>query len=549
MTLELKPLESYTQPEGPVVLIILDGVGIGKNDDSNAVFKANTPFLDSLKSKENIYTELKAHGTAVGMPSDNDMGNSEVGHNALGAGRIFDQGSALVKKALETHSIYSNDTWKQGISNCLTQKSTLHLIGLLSDGNVHNHIDYQCDIIKQACNEGIKKIRLHILLDGRDVRGRSALTYLNTLNELIESLKEECDIKIASGGGRMITTMDRYNADWSIVERGWNAHVLGLGNEFKSAESAIKDAYQSDPSLNDQYIPPFVITQNNSPVGTIEDHDTVFFTNFRGDRGIEISMAFENDDFDKFDRKRKPSVFYAGMMQYDGDLKLPKHFLVEPPTIKNSVSEYLCHQQIKSFAISETQKYGHVTYFWNGNKSGYINKDLENYIEIPSDKIPFNEAPDMKAHEITNKTLELLKSKQFQFGRINFPNGDMVGHTGDLSATIQSLETTDSCTQKIVHEVLQQKGVVIVLADHGNADEMYTVKDGIKTEKTAHTLNPVPCAIIDSRKECPYILQKSIENPGLANIAATLCNLLGYEAPKNYETSLIQLKKSEKIIS
>jgi 2,3-bisphosphoglycerate-independent phosphoglycerate mutase len=540
MIQKLNKLNKLNNRKGPVVLIILDGVGIGKDTEANAIYKAKSPFLDSLK-QHNLYCELKAHGKAIGMPTDEDMGNSEVGHNALGAGRIYDQGSLLVKRAIESSSIYSNKTWIEGLSNCKKHNSTLHFIGLLSDGNVHNHIDYQLKIIEKSAQE-YTKIRLHILLDGRDVEARSALTYIKKLNQLITTLqKKNIDIKIASGGGRMITTMDRYNADWSIVERGYNAHVHGIGNSVKSAEEAITRAYESDFNLNDQYIPPFVICENNKPVGIIQDNDTVFFTNFRGDRSIEISQAFENKNFNKFNRKNHPNIFYAGMMQYDGDKQIPKNFLVTPPQIKNCLSEFLCHENISSFAISETQKYGHVTYFWNGNKSGYVNKSLESFHEIKSDTIPFNEAPDMKAYEITEKTLELLNSNNYKFGRINFPNGDMVGHTGDIKATIQSIETIDICTKKLVDKILKLNGIAIILADHGNADEMFTIKNNIKLPKTSHTLNPVPCAIFDSNYQNEYKINTK-EKFGLANIASTILELLDLSPPKIYYKSILEFK-------
>ena len=479
-------------------------------------------------------------GTAVGMPSDMDMGNSEVGHNTLGAGRIFDQGSALVKKAIDSGQIFKSSTWKKGIQQCLKNNSTLHLIGLLSDGNVHNHIDYQIKTITQAVKDGITSIRLHCLLDGRDVEARSALSYIKVLNKTILSLiNQNIDIKIASGGGRMITTMDRYNADWSIVERGYNAHVHGIGNPFSSIEDAIKIAYQ-DTSITDQYIEPFVIVENGDPVGKIKNGDTVFLTNFRGDRAIEISQAFENELFTRFDRGSRPDIFFAGMMQYDGDCNIPQNYLVAPPTISHSLSDYLCKENITSFAISETQKYGHVTYFWNGNKSGFINKELETYIEIPSDNIPFDQKPKMKALEITEKAIELLDTHSYQFGRINFPNGDMVGHTGNFEATVTTMETVDKCTQQLVDKIISLNGIAIVTADHGNADEMFTIKDSKKEIKTAHSLNPVPFCIIDSNAKQTYTLQPH-NTPGLANIAATICNLLGFQAPSDYEPSLIEV--------
>lgn len=531
----------YTKSTGPVVLVILDGVGIGKNDESNAVYLAKTPVLDALMTSS-LSTQLKAHGKAVGMPSDADMGNSEVGHNALGAGRVFDQGASLVKNAIDSREIFDGPTWKKAIQNTQDNDSTLHFIGLLSDGNVHSHIHHLIAMINNARDSRIKRIRIHILLDGRDVDEKSALSYI----EIVESHLAEMnamkghDYKIASGGGRMITTMDRYDADWSIVERGWKAHVLGMADySFSSAQEAIEYFYDEDPTRIDQYLPPFIISDTNGPIGEIVDGDSVIFFNFRGDRAIELTRAFEEKNFNKFDRIRHPHVFFAGMMQYDGDLQLPKHFLVTPPKIKGSVSEYLCAENIRSFAISETQKYGHVTYFWNGNKSNYINEDLETYIEIPSDKVPFDQKPDMKAKEITEKSIQLITSGQFDFGRINYPNGDMVGHTGIMKAVIQSMETTDHYLGQLLDTIKQAKGIAIVLADHGNADEMFTIRNGVKTPKTSHTLNPVPCIIMDYSGHHQISLNPAIQNPGLANIAATICNCLGFKAPSEYEASLI----------
>lgn len=259
-------------------------------------------------------------------------------------------------------------------------------------------------------------------------------------------------------------------------------------------------------------------------------------------RRIELSTAFEQEDFDKFDRVRVPDVLFAGMMEYDGDLHIPKNYLVSPPSIEGPVGVYMCANGISSFAISETQKYGHVTYFWNGNKSGFIDQNLETYVEIPSDKIRFDEAPKMKAYEITNKAIELLKSGQFKFGRINYPNGDMVGHTGVPEAIITSVEAVDDCLASILDVIKELGGIAVVLADHGNADEMFTVKNGKKQVSTAHSLNPVPCAIVDYGYQGEYVMAQ-IKTPGLANVAATLLNLLGYEAPKNYAPSLIEFKK------
>ncbi len=543
MSLELKKLPNFSGRQGPLLLIIMDGVGIGKEDDSNGVFLAKTPCLDELM-KSKLYTQLKAHGTAVGMPSDEDMGNSEVGHNALGAGRVFDQGAKLAKRSIESGAMFETETWKKLVERVKSDNKVFHFIGLLSDGNVHSHIDQLLALINRCAQEGVRRVCIHVLLDGRDVYEKSALGYIEKVENLVTEINashKDYEYRIASGGGRMVTTMDRYNADWSIVERGWKAHVLGRGRRFASAREAVETYYKEDPKMTDQYLDSFVIEDDGSPVGTIEDGDSVVFFNFRGDRAIELSMAFENNDFDKFDRVREPDVLFAGMMEYDGDLHVPRHYLVSPPEIEAPVGAYMCANGISSFAISETQKYGHVTYFWNGNKSGYINEKLEIYVEIPSDKIRFDQAPKMKAAEITSKTIELLKSGQYKFGRLNFPNGDMVGHTGIPEAIIISVEAVDQGVARLLEVVRELNGIAVVLADHGNADEMFTVKNGKKQVSTAHSLNPVPCAIVDPGYQGEYEMA-NLPGQGLANVAATLLNLLGFEAPKEYAPSLIRFK-------
>lgn len=542
MKLQLSKLKKFNGRPGPLLLIIMDGIGIGKKFDGNAVYKAKTPVLDKLLASK-LYTQLKAHGPAVGLPSEDDMGNSEVGHNAIGAGRIFAQGAKLVNKSIESGEIFNSNIWKS-VTASGKNNGTIHFIGLLSDGNVHSHINHLFALIEQCKLEGVHKVRIHVLLDGRDVPGKSALKYLKITEDLLSKINSDSnfDYKIASGGGRMIVTMDRYNADWNIVKRGWDAHVLGVGRKFSSAFQAVETFYSEDENIIDQYLDSFVIVdENNQPIGAIHDGDSVVFFNFRGDRAIELSRAFEENDFNFFDRVRVPKVYYAGMMQYDGDLLIPKNYLVFPPAIDRTISEYLCSQEVTSFAISETQKYGHVTYFWNGNRSGYIDKSLETYIEIPSDRIEFDKAPKMKAVEITEKTTELLKSGKYKFGRINFPNGDMVGHTGNFDAAVIAVETVDECVGKLLSVVDKLKGIAIVTADHGNSDEMWTEKNGVRTPKTSHTLNPVPFAIYDPLYKNEYIMA-NFKNAGLTNMAATILNLLGYEKVEDYDESLIAFK-------
>ena len=385
----LQKSASFKAIQGPIVTIVLDGVGLTERQVGNAVAAARKPTLDRLLAKYPSI-QLKAHGTAVGMPSDADMGNSEVGHNAIGSGQVYTQGAALVKDALETGEIFQRDAWKEIVSNVKEHNSTLHFLGLFSDGNVHSHIDHLKALILQAKKEGVHTVRIHALLDGRDVPETSALEYVGPFEQFLKELNgPSFDAAIASGGGRMRITMDRYQADWPMVALGWKTHVRAEGEQFASATDAVTKLRERTKA-SDQNLDPFVITKNGKPVGPIVDGDSVVFFNFRGDRAIEITQAFcSGPEFTAFDRGAVPKVCYAGMLEYDGDLKLPKRFLVPPPAIKGTLGEHLAEAGITQYAISETQKYGHVTYFWNGNRSGKFSDKLELYHEIPSDTVPF----------------------------------------------------------------------------------------------------------------------------------------------------------------
>ncbi len=547
MSLQLDKLKIFHGRKGPLLLIIMDGIGVGKQDETNAVWLAKTPVLDSL-FKSDIYTQLKAHGMAVGLPSDDDMGNSEVGHNAMGAGRVFDQGARLVNQALKSGEIFKTKVWDEIVKRAQSG-GAVHFIGLLSDGNVHSHIEQLYILIDKCAEMNFPKVKIHALLDGRDVGERTALDYLLPTEEKMKNISKQkgVDYTIASGGGRMKVTMDRYNSDWNIVKRGWDAHVMGKGRMFRSASQAVKTFYEEDPKATDQYLPAFVVMDSTGkPKGTIKDGDAVVFFNFRGDRAIEISRAFTEKEFTEFDREPLPDIFYAGMMEYDGDAHVPPNYLVHPPAIDRVVTEYLCSEGIKSFAISETQKYGHVTYFWNGNRSGYIDENLEKYVEIPSDRIEFDKAPQMKAKEITDTVIDLLKSGNYKFGRLNYPNGDMVGHTGTMKAAIVAVETVDRCVGELLNIIKEVGGIAVVTADHGNADQMFTIdKKGNKSVKTAHSLNPVPFIIYDPLYQGEYRLA-DLKEKGLSNIAATLLNLLGYEKPQDYDPSLIEIVSDSK---
>ena len=544
----LKKLASFPGIQGPIVTIIMDGYGLPKSDVGSAIAAARKPTLDRLFAKyPNV--RLRAHGTAVGMPSDDDMGNSEVGHNAIGAGQVYSQGAALVADAIAAGSIWQGTAWQEIIAGAKAGRGVIHFIGLFSDGNVHSHLDHLKAMIVRAKEEGVKAVRVHALLDGRDVPETSALDYVEPFEAFLASLcGADFDAQIASGGGRMNITMDRYDANWSMVEKGWKTHVLGQGDLFASASEAVKALRVKKPGVIDQDLPPFVIARDGKPVGTVEDGDSVVFYNFRGDRAIEITRAFEETPFDKFDRVRLPKVTYAGMLQYDGDLKLPKRFLVNPPAILDTTGEWFAQCGIAQFACSETQKFGHVTYFWNGNRSNKF--DGETWLEVPSDIVPFEQRPWMKAAEITDAMIAALQSGKYKTLRCNFANGDMVGHTGSFRAATMAIEAVDLSLARLLPVIDALGGVALITADHGNADEMYELDkktkqpaqnpDGSFKAKTAHTLNPVPLILYDNVSGGKLSL-KQTEQAGLSNIAATTANLLGFEKHAKWDESLLTI--------
>ena len=545
----LKKLASFPGIPGPVVIIVMDGYGLPKNDTGSAIAAARKPTLDRLFATcPNI--RLRAHGTAVGMPSDDDMGNSEVGHNAIGAGQVYSQGAALVANAIADGSIWQGEAWQQIIAGAKTGRGVIHFIGLFSDGNVHSHIDHLKAMVGRAKGEGVKAVRIHALLDGRDVPETSALDYVVPFEAFLAELSADgFDARIASGGGRQNITMDRYDANWAMVEKGWHTHVLGKGQQFANATAAVNGLREQNPGTIDQDLPPFVIGDNGQPVGAIEDGDSVVFFNFRGDRAIEITRAFEDADFARFDRVRAPKVTYAGMLQYDGDLKLPRRFLVAPPAIANTTGEWFSKSGIAQFACSETQKFGHVTYFWNGNRSGKFAG--ETWQEVPSDVVPFEQRPWMKAAEIADAMIEALKSGRYRTLRCNFANGDMVGHTGNFQAATLAIEAVDLSLARILPVIDALGGVALITADHGNADEMYELDkktreparnpDGSFKAKTAHTLNPVPLILYDNSSGGKLGLRQT-DTAGLSNIAATVANLLGLEKHPAWDESLLEVR-------
>ena len=394
-------------------------------------------------------------------------------------------------------------------------------------------------MLRKAAAQGVRKLRVHALLDGRDVPGRSALRYVDRLEKVLAELRASgVDARIASGGGRMRITMDRYGADWGMVERGWDVHVRGLGRRFASARQAVETMYE-EGAPDDQHLDGFVIVEDDRPVGPIRDRSAVLLFNFRGDRAVEISKAFEADSFPYFDRGPRPEVFFAGMMQYDGDELVPEHFLVEPPAIDRTMGELLARAGKRQLAVAETQKFGHVTYFWNGNRSGKFDDQLETYIEVPSDLLPFDERPWMKAAEVTDAIVDAVVADPYDFVRINYANGDMVGHTGNLRAARVAVEAVDLCLARLVRLVERSSGMLVVTADHGNADQMIDTDDGGAKPRTSHSLNPVPFAIYDPAAPGGGPKLRALEGAGLGNVAATCLELLGFEVPEGYLPSLL----------
>jgi 2,3-bisphosphoglycerate-independent phosphoglycerate mutase len=543
-------LSSLAPPAGPVVLAILDGVGWGPGDAGDAVHLARKPTLQRLWQQYPTRT-LRAHGKAVGLPSDADMGNSEVGHNALGAGRVFEQGAALVNQALASGAVWRGETWRWLVAPLVGHGGTLHLCGLLSDGNVHAHIAHVEALLRQAAADGVRRVRIHALADGRDVADPSFEGYVQAIEAVCAELGGlGCDAQIASGGGRMAVTMDRYEADWPMVQRGWRLHVHGEGEAFASVTAALATLRQRPGGGSDQSLGGFVIADAAGPIGRVEDGDAFVLWNFRGDRALQLTRAFEEGEgFDAFERGRRPAVRFAGMMQYDGDLHLPARYLVEPPAIDQTMGEFLAAAGRTTLAVSETQKFGHVTYFWNGNRSGVLAPGCERYIEIPSDRVPFDQTPAMKAREICDAVLLALEGPQrWDFVRLNFANGDMVGHTGKLEATVAAIEAVDRELGRLLDKVLALGGILVVTADHGNADDMWMRNgkgqpqrhaDGSVQPRTAHTLNPVPLTIADARPQPPWRLRADLADAGLANVAATLLMLMGIAVPPIYAPSLV----------
>ncbi len=524
------------QFDGPVVLAVLDGVGLAPDSPGNAVSKARTRFLGEAASKY-FHVTLDASGEAVGL-LPGQMGNSEVGHNTMGCGRIFKQGIAHIEEAFKNGEVFNSEAWKGAVAKVQHgDDAMLHFAGIFSDGGVHSHISHLEQMISKAYDEGIRKMRVHAVFDGRDVPPQSEPKYIKRLETYIQQF-EGADIKIASGGGRMVCISDRYENDWTVVARGWDMMVNGEADYyFQSAEEAIMMLRRIDPNVQDQNLPPFVVVDHDEkPVGKIKKGDALIYFDFRADRAIEIAQAFTYWDFPHFNRGHyKPDdVYFAGMTEYNSDTHVPEHRLVEPIHINETLNQLLGQHDISQFAISETVKFGHITYYFNGNS--YDKAKGEKFVEINSYTEPFETRPWMRCAEITDAVLKHLSD--YKFIRINFPGGDMVGHTADMEATIVAMESIDLSLRRIYQKVAELGGCMIIVADHGNAEELLDVSG---KPKTAHTTNKVPCIICDDTKNRNNYRANDLQNPGLSNLAATIAMICGIECPQSWNPSLIKI--------
>ena len=523
--------------DGPVVLAVLDGVGLAPDGAGNAVSKARTTFLGAA-SRKYPHLALDASGLAVGLV-DGQMGNSEVGHNTMGSGQIIKQGIARIDEAFDTGAVFSTEAWKGALAR-ISNGGTLHFAGIFSDGGVHSHISHLYKMIKRAYEEGVRRMRVHAIFDGRDVPPTSALEYIREFETFVSQYKD-ADIRLASGGGRMVCVADRYENDWNVVKRGFDMMKWGRADYvFHSAEEGIVALRRDDPAVQDQNLPPFVIVDSDEkPVGLIETGDALIYFDFRADRAIEIAQAFTYWDFPYFERGNytPDDVYFVGMTEYNSDTHVPEYRLVEPVVINETLNQFLGSHNVPELAVSETVKFGHITYYFNGNS--YEKAPGEEHIQISSYTEPFETRPWMRCAEITDAAIDNLD--KYKFVRLNYPGGDMVGHTADFNATIVAMEAIDLSLARLYEKVRELGGCLIIVADHGNAEELL---DAEGRPKTAHTVNKVPCIICDDTINRSRYQLASISNPGLANLAATIAVLLGFDdCPKSWSQSLIVVNK------
>ena len=509
----------------PVVLMILDGYGLNERHDGNAVYEAQTPVMDRLM-KEYPFVKGNASGLSVGLP-DGQMGTSEVGHLNMGAGRIVYQELTRITKSIEDGDFFENPEFLAAVENCKSHDSALHLYGLVSDGGVHSHITHIYGLLELAKRNGLTKVFVHCFLDGRDTPPSSGKEFVA---ELEEKMKELGVGRVASVMGRYYA-MDRDNR-WDRVKLAYDALTKGEGNRGESATDLIQESY--DNGKTDEFVLPAVVTENGAPVGLIREHDSVIFFNFRPDRAREITRAFCDDSFSGFEREKRMELTYVCFTDYDETIP-NKLVAFKKETISNTFGEFLAAHGKKQARIAETEKYAHVTFFFNGgveepNPGG-------DRILVKSPKVPtYDMQPEMSAPQVCEKLVEAIHSGKYDVIIVNFANPDMVGHTGVEAAAVKAIEAVDACVGKTVEAILEENGVLFICADHGNAEQLIDYATG--EPFTAHTTNPVPFILVNAGEG--YGLR---EGGCLADIAPTLIELMGMEQPKEMTGRSLLVRK------
>ena len=497
----------------PVMLMILDGFGIAEKSEGNAVALANKPNFDRLV-KEYPNTQLQASGMAVGLP-EGQMGNSEVGHLNIGAGRIVYQELTRITKAIEDGDFFENEALMKAMKNAKENNASLHLMGLLSDGGVHSHIEHLKGLLEFAKKEGLQKVYVHAFMDGRDVPPSSGKDFIIKAEEM---MKEVGVGQIATVSGRYYA-MDRDNR-WERVQLAYNAIVLGEGEKASSAVEAIDNSYHDEKT--DEFVLPCVIEEDGHPTATIKNGDSVVFFNFRPDRARELTRAINDKEFAGFNRETLNLTFVT-MTQYDKTLERV-NIAFKPQTLVNTLGEYVSSKGLEQLRIAETEKYAHVTFFFNGG----VEKENpgEERKVIPSPKVAtYDLKPEMSAYEVTDELLNRLDQDKYDMIILNFANPDMVGHTGVVQAAVKAIEAVDECLGKIVDKVLEKDGTVFITADHGNAETEIDFSTG--NPFTAHTTNPVPFVWVSKN-----INGRTLKSGKLADIAPTMLNVMNLEVPK-----------------
>ena len=509
----------------PTVLMILDGYGLNKKEDGNAVAIAKTPVMDKLM-KEYPFVEGNASGMAVGLP-DGQMGNSEVGHLNMGAGRIVYQELTRITKEIQDGTFFENPALLAAVNNCKANDSALHMFGLLSDGGVHSHNTHLYGLLELAKRNGLEKVYVHAFLDGRDTPPASGKEYAEALEAEMAKIGVG---KIASVAGRYYA-MDRDN-NYDRVKIAYDALTKGEGNKGTSAPAAIQASYDNDKT--DEFVIPTVIEENGAPVATIKDKDSVIFFNFRPDRAREITRAFCDDDFKGFERERLDTTFVCFS---DYDPTIPnKEVAFHKISITNTFGEWLAANNMTQARIAETEKYAHVTFFFNGGVEEPNPGETRILVNSPKEVATYDLKPEMSAYEVCDKLVDAIKSCEYDVIIINFANPDMVGHTGVQDAAVKAVEAVDECVGKAVDALLSVDGTMFICADHGNAEQLVDYETG--EPFTAHTTNEVPFILVNY--DPAYTLA---EGGCLADIVPTLIDTMGMEQPKEMTGKSLLIKK------